>query len=42
VLPLLVGGPGASTRFLSVLAVTSVFAPLLEEVVFDSDLNPNP
>jgi len=34
VLPLLVGGPGASTRFLSVLAVTSVFAPLLEEVVF--------
>ena len=34
VLPLLGGGDGQTGRFFSVLAVTSLLAPLLEEVVF--------
>ena len=34
VLPLLGGGEDQATRFLSILAVTSVLAPALEEVVF--------
>jgi membrane protease YdiL (CAAX protease family) len=34
VLPMLKGGEGQAGRFFSVLTVTSVLAPLLEEVVF--------